>query len=67
MLNAVEEDMDSMTPEEKAGVKMIQALLALHGETETIEQSLAGWRRMEMWEKGNTIAVYEALCVGGHA
>ena len=56
--------MDSMTPEEKEGVKMIQALLKLTGECETMEQSLAGWRSMTILERAKTLAAYEELCVG---
>jgi len=56
-----------MTPEEQEGIKMIQALLSLSNQWEPEEQSLYGWRRMAIWEKANTKAAYEALCVGGHA
>jgi hypothetical protein len=56
-----------MTAVEREGVKMIQALLELHGESESLEQSLQGWRNMTIRERANTLAAYETLCVGGHA
>jgi hypothetical protein len=56
-----------MDPEEQEGVKMIQALLSLHGSSESTEQSLQGWRNMSIHERAKTLYFYEELCVGGHA
>lgn len=59
--------MDSMTPEEQEGVKMMQALLSLNNQWEPEEQSLDGWRAMSAEDKQATRDAYQLFCVGGHA
>jgi hypothetical protein len=42
------------TPEERDGVKMIQALQRFIGIDESEEHALRGWRRMAEWERERT-------------
>lgn len=50
-----------MTEEEREGVKMIQALLSLDGESESEEISLSNWREFSESARAQTKWAYETF------
>jgi len=47
------------TAGETAGAKMVQALQAMRGIDESMEVSMAGWRRMTQGQRCQTIEAYK--------